>query len=391
MVDESTAAAPSKGRKKVAPGVSSVASAGKAHAGEDQNAAPDESQEYFDVPSQLSDKAKGKQRAIETPPSDRNIFRLMDLPPELRLEIYRACLTRPWNIRLSKPEPPPAPKEDQQDEETIQIDANGNIVNNYERYKRYQLAHCAGPLAVQRRMFGAISGHGGLVRQAPQIVIRAMIIGRAVPSVPAGSSNQATTSSCTLALNSARAGPSTATKSGPTRPVKNYASPDDPLVINLLRCSQEIYKEARDVMYSENVFELSVADGTYSMSALHQRSRRVIKHIHLKIPTYTEILERFSEIVRLSLRYCYGLQQFVIHTPFKLPGDGHGSMNNSNTTVYANGFDILRWLPQTCKVVMTGTANSEIDAVVEKHANLAKVQNKVSYDLRQAHPELFNH
>lgn len=29
-------------------------------------------------------------------------FRLLDLPTEVRLEIYRACLTRPFNILLSK-------------------------------------------------------------------------------------------------------------------------------------------------------------------------------------------------------------------------------------------------------------------------------------------------
>src|SRR5205823_176498 len=42
------------------------------------------------------------------PITDKNEkpFRLMDMPPEIRIEIYRACLTRPFDILLSK-EPKP--------------------------------------------------------------------------------------------------------------------------------------------------------------------------------------------------------------------------------------------------------------------------------------------
>jgi len=152
---------------------------------------------------------------------------------------------------------------------------------------------------------------------------------------------------------------------------------DDRLVINILRTSKQIYREARDVLYSENRFELNIDTAVTSLAALHQRNRRHIKHIELEIPTYTHILEGFSEIVRLSLRYCTGLQTFVMRTLFTLPGFDGGPVRGS-TTVYANGFDILRWLPQTCRVVLEGNHNEEIEAVVQKHMNFASTQSKVS-------------
>ncbi len=96
----------------------------------------------------------------------------------------------------------------------------------------------------------------------------------------------------------------------------------------------------------------------------------------MNVPTYTEILEGFSEIVRLSLRYCSGLRKFVIYTPFTLPKADPASSSN-NSQVYANGFDILRWLPQQCEVILVGNTSPDIDAVVSKHRILAKSQDKV--------------
>lgn len=179
------------------------------------------------------------------------------------------------------------------------------------------------------------------------------------------------------------------------QPCDNDTTSDGPLIVNLLCTSKQVYKEARDVLYGENVFDVEIATAVTSLAALHQRSRRLIRHIELEIPTYTDILERFSEVVRLSLRYCSGLQKFVVHVPFTLPGSaaipaangntgtaGSGnadtaSFNTSNTAVYANGFDILRWLPQTCDVTLKGNRNAEIEAVVSKHLKLAKSQDKV--------------
>ncbi|KAF2206892.1 hypothetical protein CERZMDRAFT_10369, partial [Cercospora zeae-maydis SCOH1-5] len=224
------------------------------------------------------------------PITDKDVkpFPVMDLPTEIRLEIWRACLTRPYNILLSKRELPPTGKEE-----------NGFGVK--EKTRRWN----------------------------PQ-------------PEPERSQNQ------------------------------------DPLITNVLRASKEIYKEARSVLYSENHFVLDLNTAMQTLGHLHQRSRRQIKHVELEIPTYNEILERFQETVRLSLRYCSGLKKFIIHMPFTLPG-ADGSGTTGNTTVYANGFDILRWLPQECDIVMKGNICAEIDTVVNKHLLLAKTLDKVSF------------
>jgi hypothetical protein len=130
------------------------------------------------------------------------------------------------------------------------------------------------------------------------------------------------------------------------------------------------------------VLELESAIET--LACLHQRSRRLIRHVELEIPTFNEILDRFQETVRLSLRYCSGLKKFEVNMPFAIPG-ADGSNTTGNTSVYANGFDILRWLPQDCDVVVHGRACSEVDDVVSKHLTLAKTLNKVG--LRIIAPE----
>lgn len=152
---------------------------------------------------------------------------------------------------------------------------------------------------------------------------------------------------------------------------------EDPLLTNILHVSKEVYKEARSVLYSENYFTLDLSTAQSTLACLHQRSRRQIKHIALEIPSYNDILERFQETVRLSLRYCTGLKECRIGMPFTLPG-AEGSGTSGNTTVYANGFDILRWLPQECNIVLKGTTCVEIEQVVNKHRHLANTLDKVS-------------
>ena len=104
----------------------------------------------------------------------------------------------------------------------------------------------------------------------------------------------------------------------------------------------------------------------------------------MTIPTHNEILERFAEVVRLSLRYCWRLKRFVIHMPFVLPG-AEGSSTSGNTTVYANAFDILRWLPRQAEVMLEGNVCEEIRRVVEKNSTLAKSLDEVSYILYTNH------
>ena len=67
-----------------------------------------------------------------------------------------------------------------------------------------------------------------------------------------------------------------------------------------------------------------------------------------------------------------------LRRPFVLPG-AEGSTTSGNTTVYANAFDILRWLPRQCEVVLEGNVCEEIRRVVEKNSNLAKSLDEVSF------------
>lgn len=381
-----------------------------------------ENQENIDVQSRRSDNGKGKAPRGST--SNDEIFRLIDLPTEIRLEIYRACLTRPYDILLSKTAPSrpdslesfakqvipdtkwlsPNPSEAGFQIRTAMLDDNqarvekGQNPCSYTSAQFHQVFLDTGRLRRPRsvtttgrpiRSTGATSARARLRPQvegsnrssassaAPMAAMLSNVVSpqtsvynahfqSTIPSYASPSSN----------IDPARSGPT-------TRPRKTPKSKStDPLIVNILRVSKDIYKEARDVFYSENTFKLDINTAISSLAALHQRSRRHIKRIELEIPNYTEILERFSEIVRLSLRYCTGLQTFVIHLPFNLPGSDPGalaSMSSGNSTVYANGFDILRWLPQTCQVVLKGQRIPEVEVVVNKHVYLARTQDKVCY------------
>lgn len=305
---------------------------------------------------------KGKGRLVDA--EEESTFPIMQLPTEIRLEIYRACLTRPKKILLSKVEKPP------------QIQSAGVQTREEET----DLADIAQPS-------GSSSATGRLLRRhlrtRSSLQSRSSSLTISNRSSSGSSTSPASSVSTLSATNSVpMLTPTTSLTSGASdlQSTKHSATTapicDDRLIVNILRISREIYKEARDVLYSENIFEIDLDNAIPSLAALHQRSRRHIKHIELSIPTYTDILERFSEVVRLSLRYCTGLKTLVIRTPFTLPGtDGAGSVGNA--TVYANGFDILRWLPQQCQVVLEGCHNPEIEAVVGKHLTLAKTQDKV--------------
>ncbi|KAK3707561.1 hypothetical protein LTR37_012056 [Vermiconidia calcicola] len=349
-----------------------------------------ESFDYVDAPFQSQDKGKGK--LVEVKETGSEVFRLMDLPTEIRLEIYRACLTRPYKILLSKAEQPKstvatlaaAKEREQETSSEMDIEERGDAIAAYQ-----QLRADRGLPAADLSSRPASSNAR---RVASSVRHLARNTSRHMRLTPARSSS-ASEASALSSIDNAGTSSSSSSLATDTRPVRwgvkpprhDRASPADPLVINILRASKEIYKEARSILYSENIFDLSLSTAVPSLAALHQRSRRHIKHVELEIPTYTEILERFSEVVRLSLRYCSGLKKFVIHTPFTLPSADNGNGNvtasssASNRTVYANGFDILRWLPQQCEVVLKGCENAEIEAVVGKHLKLAKAQDKVSY------------
>lgn len=303
---------------------------------------------------------------------DERPFRIMDLPTEIRLEIYRACLTRPYNIHLAKTER--ANKVLTLQESSIQFERHEQIPPSFwnrptpevrsNPVRRTRRRQASLPACLAGGSLGVQGGRNGLQRS---------------PTLSSSS-----TASDDFATNPART--PGRRRSGAIRQSRTSrldasagarrVSTEDPLLVNLLRTNSVIYKEARSVLYSENVFTLDLSTAMGTLSCLHQRSRRQIKHVELEIPTFNEILERFQETVRLSLRYCSGLKKFVVNMPFTLPG-ADGSGTTGNTTVYANGFDILRWLPQDCEVVMKGNICTEIEAVVNKHLLLAKTLDKV--------------
>ncbi|KAJ4408305.1 hypothetical protein N0V91_003309 [Didymella pomorum] len=154
----------------------------------------------------------------------------------------------------------------------------------------------------------------------------------------------------------------------------------DPVVPTILRLNQQIYKEARSVLYSNNIFTLSLSSGIHTLSTLHQRSRSLIKHVILTIPSHHDILDGFADLVRLGLRYCWGLKTFKIIMQASLPDDGR--MTHA-TSVYANAFHILRWLPRGCKVVLEGNVSEVVRDVVREEGRLQSVLDEVGYAKRQ--------
>jgi hypothetical protein len=163
-------------------------------------------------------------------------------------------------------------------------------------------------------------------------------------------------------------------------PPPDVIPPLDPIVPTILRLNQQIYKEARSVLYSANTFTLSLLSGIHTLSTLHQRSRSLIKHVILTIPSHHDILDGFADLVRLGLRYCWGLKTFKIILQASLPDDGR--MTHA-TSVYANAFHILRWLPRGCKVVLEGNVSEVVRDVVREEGRLQSVLDDMGYAKRQ--------
>ncbi|RMY00867.1 hypothetical protein D0867_11590 [Hortaea werneckii] len=355
---------------------------------------------------------------------DERPFDLMKLPAEIRNEIYRACLTRPFNILLSKHESPPVPLEPEvedgdestsspgsSDDEneilrgasntntlrgshaTLHYNSNQATAGSSGRGNNISSSQANGPRAWSDRSPGSLrftsrrGVSGGASRVATAFSDEANATSNSNNGDAASSNPNATNSRRLLLHRTTSRPPSSRTTAAgdqlTNKPPREPRPQDaDPLIINLLRVSKTVYQEARSILYNENLFTLDLETALPTLAILHQRSRRQIKHVELEIPCYNEILERFQETVRLSLRYCWGLKKFVVHMPFVLPG-ADGSGTTGNTTVYANGFDILRWLPKQCEVVLRGNVCAEIEAVVSRNANLARTLDELAYARRQ--------
>ena len=309
-------------------------------------------------------------------------FPLMMLPAEVRNEVYRACLTRPFHIVLSKREPVVTVER--------RVEPEVGTVEGGEE----QNSNAGGGVGI-----AAAALSGGMYLRPVRLArpLHRSTTDRADSAAPTQGPAWATRSARAIRFRSVRATTSAAGDADTALPGANPITPRrarlctttttdvprkahpqdaDPLLVNLLRVNKTVYQEARSILYSENMFTLDLETALPTLACLHQRSRRQIKHVELEIPNYNEILERFQETVRLSLRYCWGLRTFVIHMPFTLPG-ADGSGTTGNTMVYANGFDILRWLPRQCEVRLRGKVCAEIEAVVSKNATLAKTLDEV--------------
>ncbi|KAK6430663.1 hypothetical protein LTR95_013180 [Oleoguttula sp. CCFEE 5521] len=312
--------------------------------------------------SHASGKAKGEARME----AEFKPFRLVDLPTEVRLEIYRACLTRPYPIMLSK-ELTPVPK----------ATAYEAMDENVQR-----LTSVSDPGSLTAMM--AVPTTSTAARPRPwRRAVRSLHRGPVATTGHANSTHPLTVYAG-VHRPSTQSTPSTSGSSQdlPTTVRASRPQDADPLLVTILRTNKLVYKEARNILYGDNVFTLDLNTAQYTLSALHQRSRGQIKRIHVTIPTHNDILERFAEVVRLSFRYCWRLRQLCINMPFVIPG-ADGSGTNGNTTVYANAFDILRWLPKQCEIVLEGNVCEEVRGVVDKNANLAKDLDEVAYARRQ--------
>lgn len=323
------------------------------------------------------------------------VFRFMELPAEIRNDIYRICLTRPYGILLtqrisplaSEAEAEPARRRPSRITPVVPNigDGDGDIVATRSNsaaagpVRTRTRPHCSRRIArdepdpwlvAPRSLTGGDqqqqSHPRGLPRgnTFPSRLAAPNVVGR--PRIPSSLQEHITPQGNSLK------------ESALPRP-----QAEDPLSIDILRLSKQVYNEARAIMYSENHFTLDLLTALPSLGALHQRTRRQIRHVEFDIPCHNEITERFSETVRLSLRYCWGLKTITIGIPFILPGAA-GSTTTGNTMLYANGFDILRWLPRQCEVILVGNVCTEIKAVVSKNANLAKTLDEVRSDDVQA-------
>lgn len=162
----------------------------------------------------------------------------------------------------------------------------------------------------------------------------------------------------------------------PPAPASTPPAPIDSIVPVLLRLNRQIYREARQVLYSDNVFTFNLSSGVHTLSTLHQRSRSLIKHVILTIPSHHDILDGFADLVRLGLRYLWGLKTFKIILQASLPDDGR--VFSGATSVYANAFHILRWLPKNCKVILDGNVPDIVRQVVAEEGRLQSVLDEVS-------------
>jgi len=268
-----------------------------------------------------------------------SVFPLMKLPTELRLHIFRAALVRPYPIALHK-EPPPASVVPHSDRSTREIEID-TLSSDSDPEMR--------PSGISRQ------AHSGRHRRQ---IVHSDVLPNNLPELPDNTWQHL------------------------LKPREPLPQDVDPLNPAILRLSKAIYEEARQVLYGENVFDLRLRTAIYTIGSLHQRARSSMRHVRLMIPGPSEIMDGFSDVVRVSLRYCWKLQKFTILVPFRLTADYDASRGSlsvfSTVNQYATLFNILRWLPKNTEVLIEGDVCEEIKDIISRNATLAKSLDEVS-------------
>ena len=300
-----------------------------------------------------------------------SVFPLMRLPAELRLHIYRCALVRPYPIVLHK-EPPPKPVKQFKASAKAPAPPAPEDASESDRVWSGDDSPPSIQYVPRRQPFA------GPVRPAAvPLTMHEIWMHENDPEAWRATTEPAPRAHSVVHHPQPRAAPVQEEVPREPRP-----QDEDPLNAALLSASHTIYKEARQVLYGENTFALRFGSAIPSIGSLHQRSRSMIRHVHLVIPCPSDILDEFAEIVRLSLRYCWGLKSFTIILPFRLTGgeaDSRTALSNLSTMhMYASAFNILRWLPKDTEVMVEGEICDEIRDTIAQNARLAKVLDAVS-------------
>lgn len=130
------------------------------------------------------------------------------------------------------------------------------------------------------------------------------------------------------------------------------------------------------VLYSSNTFKFTLSNGRAGLDSLRQPTRSLIKNIYVAIPDPHDTVNGFAELVRLGLRYCWGLKKCIIAAEWTLPTPESGERLDPHE-LFAEGFNILRWLPKDCNVVLDGTIDGRVAQVVAKEKKFQRSLEQV--------------
>lgn len=150
------------------------------------------------------------------------------------------------------------------------------------------------------------------------------------------------------------------------------------LTTAILRTSKQVHKEATKVLYSDNMLYMRAPWGPKALQRMKQQQRSLIRRVTIEIPQYPDITDGFVDIIRLGLRYCFGLKHLMIVIN-AYPPSAMIDVDKSTAMFYGDPFRILRWLPKKCVVTLEGMDPPEcVRKVIEKEAWYMRTLDDVS-------------